>query len=118
MPGCPGRDCQGPYARTTADVATLSAIVQLQDPTHYLPLRYSWEGLRIGFVDPSLWRSYPTSIEPVDGFFEQTDAAMFAAQEKIHKLGGKVVKSVSLASWEDITGAMPDLAEMEDLFRE
>lgn len=118
MPGCPGQDCQGPYARTTADVATLSAVIQLRDPDHYLPLRKSWEGLSVGFVDPKLWRSYPTAIEPVDGFFEQTDAALFTAQEKIQQLGGKVVKSIPLASWEDITGAMPDLVEMEDLFRE
>ncbi|KAH6999086.1 amidase signature domain-containing protein [Ilyonectria sp. MPI-CAGE-AT-0026] len=116
MPVCPGQDCQGPYARTTADVATLSAVIQLRDPDHYLPLRKSWEGLSVGFVDPKLWRSYPTVIEPVDGFFEQTDAALFTAQEKIQQLGGKVVKSVPLASWEDITGAMPDLVEMEDLF--
>ncbi|KAH7152603.1 amidase signature domain-containing protein, partial [Dactylonectria macrodidyma] len=116
MPGSPEWDSQGPYAKTTADVATLSAILQLRDPGHYLPLHSSWEGLRVGFVDPKLWRSYPSAVELVDGFFGQTDAATFAAQDKIQELGGKVVRSIPLASWGEITGAMPDFEEMEELF--
>lgn len=72
--------------------------------------------LKIGFVDPSLWRSYPSATEPVDGFFEQTDAAMFAAQERIAARGGKVVTSVPLASWESIVAAIPDIQNMEELF--
>ncbi|KAH7141536.1 hypothetical protein B0J13DRAFT_585866 [Dactylonectria estremocensis] len=88
-------DGQGPYAKTTADVATLSAILQLRDPSHYLPLQNSWEGLRVAFVDPTLWRSYPTAIE---------------------LLGGRVVKSISLASWGDITGAILDFEDVEELF--
>lgn len=78
----------------------------------------SWEGLRLGFVEPSLWRSYPSAIEPVDEFFEQTDAAMFEAQERIAALGRKVVTSVPLAPWDDIVAAMPDFQNKEDLFRE
>lgn len=92
--------------------------MQCRDPDTYLPLEKSWVGLRPGFVDSSLWRSYPSAIEPVDGFFEQTDAAMFEAQERIAALGGKVVKSIPLASWDDIVAAMPDFRNMEDLFRE
>jgi amidase len=119
QPGSPGFVCLGPMAKTTADVATLAAIMQRHGPEKYLPLlSKSWAGLRLGFVDPALWRSYPSAIEPVDGFFEQTDAAMVAAQEKIRSLGGKVVKSIPLASWDDITGAMPDCEEIEDLWRE
>lgn len=110
-------DCVGSYARTTLDIATPSAILQGHEPEKYFPLLNSWDGLKVGSVDPMQWRSYPTSIEPVEGFFEQTDAAMFAAQERIQALGGKVVKWVPLASWDDIVQAMPDFANMEDLFR-
>jgi len=108
-------DCLGAFSRNINDLAHIVAIMQDHDPEKYLPLPSSWEGLKIGFVDPNEWRSYPVAIEPVEGFWEQTDAAMFAAAEKIRSLGGKVVQSVPLASWGDITGAMPDLKEMEDL---
>jgi hypothetical protein len=65
-------------AETIADVATLAAVMQRHDSEKYTPfLSKSWAGLRLGFVDPALCRSYPSAIEPV----EQTDAAMFAAQE-------------------------------------
>lgn len=104
-------------AKTTTDVATLAAVMQRHEPEKYPPLSKSWAALQLGFVDPSLWRSYPTAIELVDGFFEQTDTAMFAAQEKIQSLGGKVVKSVPLALWDEITGAMLDLEYIEDLWR-
>jgi hypothetical protein len=42
---------------------------------------------------------------------------MFAAQDKIRVLGGKVVKSVPLISFDEITAAMPDMEYMEDLNR-
>ncbi|KAL6354239.1 hypothetical protein LRP88_12573 [Fusarium phalaenopsidis] len=89
QPGAPGWDSQGPYAKTATDIATLSAILQLHDPGYYQPLR---------------------------GFFNQTDNALFAAQAKIEKSGGKVARSVPVASWEDITGAMPDFSQMEEIF--
>ncbi|KAK3345811.1 amidase signature domain-containing protein [Lasiosphaeria hispida] len=116
QPGAPEFDCVGPFAKTTTDIATLSAIMQRHNAGKYLPLTGSWAGLKLGFVDPTLWRSYPSAIEPTNGFFEQTDSAMFAAQEKIQSLGGKVVKSIPLASFDDITAAMPDFEYMEELF--
>lgn len=116
QPGAPEFDCVGPFARTTHDVATLSAIMQRHDPGKYLPLSDSWVGLKLGFVDPTLWRSYPSAIEPTDGFFEQTDSAMFAAQKKIESLGGKVVRSIPLNCFGSIIAAMPHVEYMEDLF--
>ena len=110
-------DCLGGFTRSVTDLAHLIALMQGHKPDHYQPLSTSWAKLKLGFVDPKLWRSYPAAIEPVNGFFKQTDAAMFAAGEKITKLGGKVVYSVPLVSWPDITAAMPDLDEMEDLYR-
>lgn len=43
--------------------------------------------------------------------------ALFAAQAKIEESGGKVARSVPVASWDDITGAMPDFSQEEGLFR-
>jgi amidase len=91
-------DCLCGFTRSVTDLAHLVALMQGKKPDHYLPLPSSWDGLKVGFVDPKLWRSYPAAIEPIDGFFEQTDAAMVAAGEKIIKLGGKVVHSVPVLS--------------------
>jgi amidase len=110
-------DCLGGFSKSVTDLAHLVAIMQGHESEKYLPLSPSWEGLKIGFVDPTKWRSYPSVLEPVDGFWEQTDAAMFAAQDKIRGLGGKVVKSVPLISFDEITAAMPDMEYMEDLNR-
>lgn len=111
-------DTLGGFTRSITDLAHLTAIMQGHTPGHYLPLSKSWAGLKLGFVDPKLWRSYPAAIEPVEGFFEQTDAAMFAAAQSIEAQGGRVVHAVPLLSWADIISAMPDVEEMEDLFRE
>jgi amidase len=110
-------DSLGGFARSVSGLAYLVAIMQGKQPEAYLPLPTSWDGLKIGFVDPTKWRSYPSAIEPVDGFFEQTDTAMFAAQDKIRGLGGKVVSSIPLLSFDEIIAAMPDLEYMEDLNR-
>jgi amidase len=116
QPGATGFDCQGPYGKSTVDVATLSAILQLRDPGHYLPLPTSWDGLRVGVVDPTHWRTPSDVVEDVDGFFHQTDSALYEAQDKIQELGAKVVKSIPLATWDELVGAMPDLDDMGDLF--
>ncbi|KAJ8128926.1 hypothetical protein O1611_g4703 [Lasiodiplodia mahajangana] len=56
QPGAERFLSQGPYGKTTADVALLSAIIQRLRPNHCLPLTTSWHGLKLGFVEPSLWR--------------------------------------------------------------
>ncbi|KPM37584.1 hypothetical protein AK830_g9002 [Neonectria ditissima] len=116
QPGATGFDCQGPYGKTTADVAILSAILQLHDPSHYLPLPNSWDGLKVGVVDPTLWRTPSHVVEDIEGFLAQTDSALHAAEEKIQEFGGKVVKSVPLDTWGKISSSMPDLDDMGDLF--
>ncbi|KAI1120750.1 amidase signature domain-containing protein [Nemania abortiva] len=116
LPCAKGFDCTGPYGKTTADVAILSAIIQLLRPDHYLPLATSWHGLKLGFVEPTLWRSAADVVEEVDGFLQQTDSAMFAASEAIAEQGARVVKSIPLPTWGEITSSMPDLDDMGDLF--
>ncbi|KAF2793354.1 amidase signature enzyme [Melanomma pulvis-pyrius CBS 109.77] len=116
QPAAPSFDCLGGFAKNVRDLAHLVAIIQGHEPGKYISSETSWEGLKIGFSDPTKWRSYPSAMETVDGYWEQTDKAMFDAAEKIRALGGKVVLSVPVPSWEEITGAMPDLSEIEDLY--
>jgi hypothetical protein len=42
---------------------------------------------------------------------------MYAAQDKIKSLGARVVSSVPMISFDDITAAMPDMGDMEELYR-
>ncbi|KAI0875937.1 amidase signature domain-containing protein [Hypoxylon argillaceum] len=115
QPGAPGFDSQGPYAKTSTDVAILSAIIQRLSPGHYLPLATTWDKLKLGFVEPNRWRTPGDLIEEIDGFFQQTDSALLAASRVIEERGGKVVRSVNF-TWEEIADAMPDLDDMGDLF--
>jgi amidase len=116
QPGGAGFDCQGPYGKTVIDVATLSAVIQRRDPGHYLPLPTSWDGIRVGVVDPSLWRAAPDVVEKIDSFLDQTDSALYAAQTRIEEMGAKVVKDIPLATFEEIQSAMPDMEDMGELF--
>lgn len=79
QPGALGFDCQGPYGKTIADVAVVSAILQLHEPGYYFPLPTLWESLKVGFVDPTKWRTLSDVVEEVDGFFCQTDSALYTA---------------------------------------
>ncbi|KIX07669.1 uncharacterized protein Z518_02323 [Rhinocladiella mackenziei CBS 650.93] len=115
QPAFPQLDCLGGFSRNAIDQAHLVAILQGHHPEKYLPLNTSWSGLKIGFSDPTKWRSYPTAMETVETFWQQTDNAMYAAAEKIRSMGGRVVQSVPVPSWDDIVQAMPDFEQMEDM---
>ncbi|KAF2839698.1 hypothetical protein M501DRAFT_1057038 [Patellaria atrata CBS 101060] len=41
-------------------------------------------------------------METIEGYFEQTDAALFAAADKIRSLGAKVVLFMPIPSWDEI----------------
>jgi amidase len=110
-------DCLGGFTRSAIDQAHLVAILQERSPDTYLPLRMFWEGLKIGFVDPSKWRAYPESMDTIESYLNQTDAAMFVAADQIRSQGVKVVHSIPMPSWDDITAAMPSMNNMEDLGR-
>ncbi|KAI0110866.1 hypothetical protein GGR51DRAFT_81205 [Nemania sp. FL0031] len=98
------------------DLALLSAIMQRLHPSHYLPLTTSWHGLKLGFVDPTLWRVPEDVVEKVDSFLQQMDLALFAASETIAERGGRVVRSIPLPTWDQIEISMPDIDYMEELF--
>ncbi|RSL51275.1 hypothetical protein CEP54_011483 [Fusarium duplospermum] len=57
------------------------------------------------------------SLPSTGQILERTqDNALFSAQAKIEEAGGKVTRSVPVASWDDITGAMPNFSQEEELF--
>lgn len=121
LPGCPGWDAQGPYAKGAHDVAIMSAIMQVRDPETYLPLPTSWQGLKLAFADPKSWNylSYPSEVlERNTDFQKQMDDTLYAVQDRIERGGGKVVRSVSIPLRKEIEAAMPDLDEAGPLFRE
>jgi amidase len=120
LPGCPQWDAQGPYAKTTHDVAIISAIMQARDPETYLPLPSSWKGLKLAFADPKDWNylGYPSEIlEHNTDFQKQMDDGLYAAQDRIEREGGKVVRTVSVPQRKDIEAAMPDLEGSGQLFQ-
>jgi amidase len=72
MPICAAFDGHGVMARTPRDLADLTGILMGgRDFSH--SLRRSWDGLRVGFVDPSSWQ--PTWFmwnDSHEGFKNQT----------------------------------------------
>lgn len=110
-------DCLGGLSRGVKDLAQLTAIMQDFEPDHYLPLRGSWDGLKIGFLKPSQWRWGPQVAEPVKSFVEQTEIALYAAAEKIKGLGAKVVLDLPMMTWEELQEKLHGIKLMEDLNR-
>lgn len=120
LPGCPGWDAQGPFAKTTHDLAIISAIMQVRDPEAYLPLSTSWKGLKLAFADPKSWNylDYPPEVlERNLDFQKQMDDALYAVQDRIECEGGRVKRSVPVPLRKEIEAAMPDLDASGPLFR-
>ena len=67
----PAFDSVGGLAKTPEDLVNVMSILQeRKEYTSYL--KGSWEGLRVGFVDPNLWQPAKFVVEPNEGFREQT----------------------------------------------
>ena len=72
-------DCLGGMAKTPADLATLTEVIQARSPgTLRDPMTKDWSQLRIGFCDPIEWRTgdeYQKHDEKVDGDVVSIDVA-------------------------------------------
>jgi amidase len=63
-------DSIGAVGKSTRDMATLLGI--LQGGIDYSPhLKTSWEGLKVGFVDPELWWPAPFIVESREDYQNQ-----------------------------------------------
>jgi len=71
LPFHPDFDCHGLLAKTTGVIASmLSVILGGRDVSG--SLKTSWEGLRVGFVDPVIWQMGPSEIKPNEDFSQQS----------------------------------------------
>ena len=71
QPISPAFDSVGGLAKTPEDLANIMGILQRRtDYPSYL--KGSWNGLKVGFVDPSLWQPAEFVVEPNEGFRKQT----------------------------------------------
>lgn len=64
--------------------------------------RESWKGLRVGFVDPTLWSFSPAICDPDPILIRQQREEMEAAICKIKRCGAKVARSVPFPSMEQL----------------
>ncbi|KAG6357654.1 hypothetical protein INS49_013533 [Diaporthe citri] len=62
----------------------------------------SWTGLRVGFVDPTLWSFSPAICDPDPILIQQQREEMEAAISKIEKCGAAVVRSVPFPSMDQL----------------
>jgi amidase len=62
-------------AKSPYDLATLASILQGKD--YGGSLTRSWEGLRVGFVDPALWQPASFIVEPREDFRKQSVLSLF-----------------------------------------
>ncbi|KAL8709338.1 MAG: hypothetical protein Q9220_005931 [cf. Caloplaca sp. 1 TL-2023] len=100
QPISPEFDSVGGMAKTVEDLARIMEI--LQEGRDYTScLTSSFKGLRLGFVDPELWKAANFVVEPNERFEEQTLAAMNAAISKIREAGARVIQPVKLVTLEE-----------------
>ena len=101
----------GATAKTPQDVADMMEILTGVTKGRSAPSKISWEGMRIGYVDPALIQ--PVGDELSEDLREEIVSpqcrAMASAMIKVSVAGACVLRSVSLRTLED-------LAECEDVF--
>ncbi|KAL8854605.1 MAG: hypothetical protein Q9221_000640 [Calogaya cf. arnoldii] len=100
QPISPEFDSAGGMAKTVEDLAKIMDL--LQEGKHYTShMTSSFKGLRLGFVDPELWKAADLVVEPNEEFDEQNLAAMNAAIANIRGGGARVVQPVKLVTLEE-----------------
>jgi amidase len=129
MPVCMAFDGHGAMSRTPRDLSDIMGILMGgRDFSSFL--RWSWKGLRIGFVDPDVWRP-SWFVDPHEGFRRQTvsppfldrsitesipqDAETEEAKRKIRAAGAQVVENVPLITLAELAKVEEGL-EVDDLF--
>jgi amidase len=98
-------------ARTPGDLANLLGIL-LNDAD--LPVRTAtdtWEGQRVGFVDPTLWGFAPFICNPDAVLIDQQRHGLVHAANTISEEGGIVEQPVPLISMDKLVLAGEDALE-------
>lgn len=106
----------GGMAKSVKDLAELLKLIQGTDYSSFLT--NSWEGIRIGVVDPDLWQPADFVVEPNEEYRAQTYKALEDAINKIRDNGGDVRRPVRLVSLGELTSDPRGVSEIEELMGE
>ncbi|KAI7973192.1 hypothetical protein EIK77_004469 [Talaromyces pinophilus] len=103
-------------AKSVKDLAELLKLIQGTDYSSFLT--NSWEGIRIGVVDPDLWQPADFVVEPNEEYRAETYKALEDAINKIRDNGGDVQQPVQLVSLAELTSDPRGVSEIEELMGE
>ncbi|KAJ9488008.1 hypothetical protein VN97_g5299 [Penicillium thymicola] len=96
-------DVIGPMAKSAGDLANLLNVIVKNETANYPEfLTKSFANLRLGFVDPDIWRFPDAYSHPVDGIRGQMRTAYLDAKSKIETLAKKVEYPISIVLPEDL----------------
>lgn len=93
-PVSPFTDSLGVMAKTSSDLALLTAVLMDQDYSSFLTR--SWHGQKIAAVDPKLWNLNPVVCEYVESVKLQQDSEFLSAIKTVRDSGGVVVENIVL----------------------
>ncbi|KAK1832513.1 amidase signature domain-containing protein [Podospora conica] len=96
-------DSIGAMARTPGDLANVMAVLTGRTKLGADFVRTeTWAGLRVGFVDPTLWNFVPFICDPDYVLIEQQHRALSKAVDVIYANGGRVQENVPLTSMDEL----------------
>ncbi|KAL9114672.1 MAG: hypothetical protein Q9227_001350 [Pyrenula ochraceoflavens] len=102
-------DAAGPMTTCVKDLADLLEILVDEGHRDRIPeggyanqLKGSWEGLKVGLLDPKDWPQNEQTVGKDDEFVEQQLDEIEKAYKKLEELGVKVKKPVSLISTDEL----------------
>jgi len=101
-PWSPLTDSIGAMARTPEDLANVMGTLLKRPDLAAETTARSWEGLRVGFVDPSLWGFVPFICDPNAVLINQQHRGLQQASEAISANGGYVQQPVLLTSMDQL----------------
>ncbi|KAF2968412.1 hypothetical protein GQX73_g5175 [Xylaria multiplex] len=93
-------DSIGGMAKSPEDLRVL--IQTLSNADYDQSVTNSWEDLRVGFVDPTLWSFSPVICDPDENLIQQQRREMATAMTKIKEMGGTVKQPVPLTSMDEL----------------
>lgn len=94
-------DSAGGLAKSSGDLAALLGVL-LNGTNFDQNLTYSWDNLRVGFVDRTLWDFVPFICDPDPILKAQQDQAYDEAIVQIKAAGGDLQHPVQLPSMKDL----------------
>ncbi|KAJ8128010.1 hypothetical protein O1611_g5628 [Lasiodiplodia mahajangana] len=102
-------DSIGGMAKSSEDLAIL--IETISKTSYNENLTKSWAGLRVGFVDPTLWSHSPVICDPDEDLIQQQRREMAAAVAKIEENGGSVKRNVPFPAMDELVPDGHDILE-------